>query len=204
MLSLSPPSDAQFAKLFDRSREEPVHSVHDNGFTGHVDGFKRISYSRPVGFDDIDFEYARAELSAWRHFPSCWVEAVSDGPTDVGQQVAVTASCLGLSIVNVCRVTSCEETHTHDLATFRIVYATVASHDLEGAEQFVVIWNKSTGQVSYEVTSYSRPRSLLAKISLPYIRMLQRRFVRESCNQLRCGIESSRKKLGLLDGVLAR
>lgn len=185
MLSLSSFSDANLATAFAKCAVEPVHAVDPGGFSTPPKRFRRTSCSTVVGSGDIDFELGRALLLDWRQFPGDWAHAVADGPTEPGQHVAVLARCFGIYVMNVCRVVEVAEYSDENSATFSIIYATVASHDLVGAEAFELIWNRHSNDVCYRVTSYARPRSLIARVCYLYIRSLQRRFVAESCETVR-------------------
>ena len=137
-----------------------------------------------VGYGPRCYRRAVEHLRHWRQAPGRWCEFVHEGPAAAGQKVAVVARVWGLWVVNVCEVTSVRPFESADWSSFSITYATLAGHDMTGAEQFRVTWDHTTDCVTYDVASYSRPQSVLAWLGLPLVRHLQRRFVGESTTRL--------------------
>ena len=54
-----------------------------------------------------------------------------------------------------------------------------------GEERFAVEWNSSDDAVWYEVLAFSRPAHILAALSYPLVRHLQKRFAQESAESIR-------------------
>lgn len=195
MLTLAAPNDDRIAELFEAARVQACHAVIDGALDEPPPGWWRNCGSAVVGRGDVDFEIARQCLRMWSHFPKSWAEPISDGPTVPGQQIAVVARCIGFHVSNVCRVIDVVEHHSDDWSTFAITYSTCAGHDMRGAERFRLSWNKATDTVTFEVVSYSKPASLLARLSLPYVRSLQRRFAVESCDRVRAYVDAFRRQV---------
>ncbi len=144
-------------------------------------GFVRNHHRGCLGSGADAFAAARAAVSQWKQFPGGWIAVhPSHRAARLGQTVAVVARCLGLWSVNACRVIDISECDDDETARLAITYATLCGHMLEGAECFCVEWDKSDDRVSYDLSSYARPRHWLARAVHPAIRRLQRRFARDS------------------------
>jgi len=126
------------------------------------------------------FERARAALFAWRHFEIPWLSLEgAHTPAAEGQVVATLARVAGLWFLNPCRVVYAEPT--------AFAYGTLRGHVERGEERFAVRYDSVSEQVSYEITAFSRPAALVARIGLPLARATQKRFALASGQALmRC------------------
>jgi uncharacterized protein (UPF0548 family) len=61
-----------------------------------------------------------------------------------------------------------------------IAYGTLLDHAEQGEERFTVEWDRVSDVVSYDILSFSRPGCLVTRLTYPFGRSLQRRFVRNS------------------------
>mmetsp|Transcript_41894 Transcript_41894/g.164216 ORF Transcript_41894/g.164216 Transcript_41894/m.164216 type:complete len:130 (-) Transcript_41894:953-1342(-) len=62
-----------------------------------------------------------------------------------------------------------------------IGWGTADRHFLQGEEVVSVEWDKpGSGDVTMQITSFSKPRGLLAWVAMPYVVLMQRKFVRDS------------------------
>ena len=144
----------------------------------------------PLGAGGATFQCACAALRHWEMFRIGWVEVFPrDAPIRVGTTVGVLVHHLGLWSLNPCRIaTLVEETGAVERVGF--VYRTLPEHAVEGEERFVVEWRHDDDQVAYDVTAWSRPRHLLARLGRPLARLVQRRFARDSQRAMRAAVRS--------------
>ena len=138
-------------------------------FTNHDDGNDPDGYTmggpglqRPFRWFTIDLYYLH------RFDP--------DTPIEEGRNVAMLASHLGLWSLNACRIVyTIDEPHR-----FGFTYGTLADHVEAGEERFTVERDDQTGEIFYDLYSFSRPRQILAILGYPYARYLQTQFVADS------------------------
>ena len=126
------------------------------------------------------FERARAALHDWRMYPTGWVERFPiDAPIEKDTVVASLVRPLGIWSLQMCRIVYVvEEQGTVD--RFAFAYGTVEGHPLAGEERFEVAWHRGSDVVYYDLSSFSRPVSPIARLGYPFVRRFQRRFARES------------------------
>ena len=138
----------------------------------------------PLGTGRDVFERARDCLFAWRHFEIPWLEFHgTSNPVTPGQVVATLVSVAGIWFLNPCRVVYTEfPQDPADVAAF--AYGTLRGHAERGEERFMVTFNPTTGDVTYEIAAFSRPAILLSKLGYPFARRLQRRFAVASAKAL--------------------
>ena len=140
-----------------------------------------------IGTREAAFRAARAALARWGQFDLGWVEAApADTPIAAGACVGVVAHVLGFWWLNACRIV-----YTVDDATrFGFAYGTLPGHAESGEERFLVEFDPAGGSVSYDITAFSRPNHLLARLGYPLTRRTQRRFARDSVAAMRRVVQS--------------
>jgi uncharacterized protein (UPF0548 family) len=74
-----------------------------------------------------------------------------------------------------------EQDETHQ--RFGFAYGTLC-HVENGEERFIVEWNKKTGEVYYDVFSFSVPQTFLTKMAYPVARYFQDCFAKDSLKAL--------------------
>jgi uncharacterized protein (UPF0548 family) len=104
------------------------------------------------------------------------------------------ARCVGLWWVNACRIVAVVD----EADRFGYACGTLPGHAGTGEERFVVEWDRTDGGVWYDLASFSRPRHALVRLGAAYLRVVQRRFGRESAAALSRAI-----KAGAGDAVTA-
>ena len=142
----------------------------------------------PLGAGGATFQRACAALRRWEMFRIGWVEVFPRAaPIRVGTTVGVLVHHLGFWSLNPCRiVTLVEETGAVERVGF--VYRTLPGHAVEGEERFLVEWRHDDDQVAYDVTAWSRPHHLLARLGRPVARLVQHRFARDSRRAMRAAV----------------
>lgn len=142
-----------------------------------------------IGRGRADFEKACAALIAWRQFDLGWVELHPHrAPITAGTVVAVLIRHLGFWSLNGCRVVY--QTHDDDKA-FGYAYGTLSNHAESGEELFEVHLDPHTDDVTYRIRATARPQAALAWLGLPFVRVLQARFRRDSAAAMRRAVISS-------------
>jgi uncharacterized protein (UPF0548 family) len=183
------PSAQEIAAFLDASRRLPLSYAPPGLAQSGGHGFRADETVTTIGAGVADFARAVTALTEWRHFELGWVELFPAGASIAhGTVVAVAISHLGFWSLNGCRVVY----STSDAAgsTFGFGYGTLTNHAECGEEIFEVRLDPQTGDVSYRIRALSRPRAALAKLGLPYTRLLQARFRRDSALALRRALEA--------------
>ena len=113
----------------------------------------------------------------------CWPGA----PIERGTDVALLAKYASIYSLNFCRIVYVID----EPRRYGFAYGTLADHVEEGEERFVVEM-LADGTVWYDVSAFSRPRHLLAKIASPLVRSLQSRFRRDSGRAMQAAVAAER------------
>lgn len=142
-------------------------------------GFVRDHYRVQLGDGDAAFEAAREAIRHWAMFDVGWVQIVPDPtPPSKGQTVGITFSVLGTWWLNACRVVYLIDENGPP-RRFGFAYGTLPDHIERGEECFLVEQDPD-GRTWYDLSVFSRPRHLLARIGYPVARMMQKKFARHS------------------------
>jgi len=105
----------------------------------------------------------------------CW----PDAPIEIGTTVAVLADLRCFWSLNACRIARVFD-DDGEVKRYGFAYGTLPDHVERGQESFIVEWNSADDSVWYDLSAYSRPNQLLAKLGYPVTRALQKRFARDS------------------------
>ena len=92
--------------------------------------------------------------------------------------MGITFRMLGTWWLNACRVVYLVE-EDGPPRRFGFAYGTLPDHIEQGEERFLVEQDPD-GVTWYDLSVFSRPRHLLARIGYPVARVMQRRFARHS------------------------
>tara|TARA_B100001123_G_scaffold28118_1_gene29971 strand:- start:1180 stop:1584 length:405 start_codon:yes stop_codon:yes gene_type:complete len=119
-----------------------------------------------------------------------WASVVPEpDPPGEGQTVAILFEILGCWWLNACRVVYLID-EDGPPRRFGFAYGTLPDHVERGEERFLVEQD-SDGVTWYDLSAFSRPRHLLAKIGYPVARMMQRRFARGSLAAMKRAVHQS-------------
>lgn len=172
-----------------RCREEPF-SYGQAGATRSTppSGFA-VDHNRIlIGRGAPVFQNARRSIREWRMFDIPWLAVhPRAAPVVPGTTVAVLASHFGFWSLNPCRIVYTMD----DPKRFGFAYGTLVGHSEIGEERFSVEMDSVTGETWYDLYSFSRPAPLV-RAGYPVARMLQRRFVRDSLEAMRCAVATRR------------
>jgi uncharacterized protein (UPF0548 family) len=94
----------------------------------------------------------------------------------------MTARVLSQWWINACRIVYVideKKPSAEAIARFGFAYGTLQEHVESGEEQFL-IEQLADGSVWYVLSSFSRPRLWCVRMAYPWVRRLQRQFVRDS------------------------
>jgi uncharacterized protein (UPF0548 family) len=132
-----------------------------------------------IGRGEPVFYSAKSALQRWQQFRLGWLEAYSpETPIQRGEVVAVVARSMGVWWLNACRIVYVIE-DDGPLQRFGFAYGTLPDHAGSGEERFLIEINES-GDVWYDILAFSRPQHVLARLGYPFVRVVQKRFGKES------------------------
>ena len=175
-----------------------------------------VPYARDATFVEIgrgagDYARAKGMMRRWGHFQLGWSEVAPDTGVKEGDLVCVCANVAGVWIRNPLRVVYAEEetgpgrrgggaggkNDGHAAANgspgddvkdrFSFAHGCLGGHLLAGEESFI-LERRSDDSVWYGVRTFSRPAPPLALASYPIVRVLQRRFARDSTRAMAEGM----------------
>ena len=109
-----------------------------------------------------------------------WLRLFPDNVAiEEGKCVAVVVPVAGMSFVNISRIVYILDEAGLE-RRFGFAYGTLGHHAESGEERFMVVWDRSSDAVTYDLLAFSRPNHPLARIAYPLSRALQKRFA--SCS----------------------
>ncbi|HTM56222.1 MAG TPA: DUF1990 domain-containing protein [Pirellulales bacterium] len=183
MLLLRRPSEATICRFLDSQRSLSFSYPHVGATAsepppaGYTVDHTRVN----LGNGQRVFDAARSGLERWEHFRLGWVEAwPSTTPIQPGEAIAVVARSFRLLwSLNACRIVRVIDEHG-PIRRFGFAYGTLPGHVELGEERFLLEFNQTKGDVSYDILALSRPNHILARLGYPMARRLQKRFARDS------------------------
>lgn len=182
MFLLRPPTRAQIDALLLAQRQSPFTYAEVGASRSAAPPGYRVDHNRiELGAGLAAFERAAAALRRWEMFHFGWVQLCwPDVPIAAGATVAVLASVFGVWSVNVCRVVYVIDEDDRQRRRFGFGYGTLPAHEARGEERFLIEWDRASDAVAYDILAFSRPRSWLAHLGYPAMRIVQRRFAAAS------------------------
>ena len=151
-----------------------------------VRGFSSQHCRTHLGVGEAAFRSAAEALRLWRMFDLDWVRACFPPPPREGAVVGVLVRHFGFWSLNGARIVYVID----EPARFGFAYGTLEEHAESGEEKFLVERDSTTGDVWYEIASFSRPNQILAWLGYPLTRLLQKRFARDSMAAMRRAVAS--------------
>jgi uncharacterized protein (UPF0548 family) len=181
MILFRKPTASQIEAFLVKQQTLPFTYEHVGATVGTPpEGFVVDRTRGVLGQGEATFCAASAALRRWQQFDLGWLAATpEDTRHEAGRVVAVVARLCGVYWLNACRIvyTVDEDGPTR---TYGFAYGTLPGHAECGEERFVVEWDRSTNEVAYEILAFSRPRHPLARLGYPLVRVLQKKFARDS------------------------
>jgi len=137
-------------------------------------------YRCQLGAGSETFARAIAALRKWQMYELGWTKLYwPETPIIAGATVATLVRHFGFWSLNACRIIYVlEEEGAIQRNGFAI--GTLPGHAEQGEERFMVEWDHNSDRVWYDLFSFARPYQALAKIGSPLVRLLQRRFAKDS------------------------
>ena len=182
MISRRPPDSERTSKLVDTIAEGPFSYPEVGATRGELPaGYNVDRYSTVLGHGDAVFAAARDAIRTWTPFRLPWIRTFPQAEPAEHVVVAVVVHLVGLWWTNVSRVI-----YTLDEANrFAFAYGTLGHHAEIGEERFQVRHDPGSGDVTYSILAFSKPRHILARLGYPLSRAAQRRFGVESLAAMR-------------------
>ncbi|QEH37604.1 hypothetical protein OJF2_61950 [Aquisphaera giovannonii] len=181
MVSLTHPSAEAIRAFLASQSEFPLTYASSRGDATEPPPGYVVDHTRArIGRGEEAFARAKAALERWQQVRLGWVEArPDDAPIRTGQEVAIVARRFGVWWLSACRIVRVLDDPGPG-RRFGFAYGTLPDHVGIGEERFLVEWDRSTGEVWYDILAFSRPNWLVSRIFYGYMRRLQRRFGRDS------------------------
>ena len=193
MFSFHKPSPTQIASLLTRAKSLP-HNYAPPLYTQF--GSKQLQVPRgylvdrhrtQIGLGAAAFEAAKAAMQQWRHFDLGWVRVANpEAQIQPGQIVAVEAHALGLWSLNLSRILYViDEDEPGKPMRFGFGYGTTTHHVERGEERFLLEYHPASGALYYDLLAVSQPAHWMAQLAYPYTRSRQKKFARDSHQQMK-------------------
>lgn len=181
MLLLSPPSEEQVRNIIAAQRRLPFTYAEVGASDGAPPAGYAVDRNRVrLGSGQHVFGRACAALRRWQHIPTGWMQLLwPDVPVEIGAAVGVLVALPGVSALSVCRVAYLID-EDGPLRRFGFGWGTLPAHVARGEERFAVEWRRADDTVWYDIVAFSRPNHLLLRLGHPAMRLMQRRFARDS------------------------
>ena len=183
MFLLSRPTNPQIDEFLETRRTDSfsypeVGATRESPPSGYAIDHNRII----VGNGEDDHERAMKAVREWKMFDIPGLKLFyPDTPIDANRNVALLASHLGFYSLNSCRIVYVID----EPYRFGFAYGTLTEHAEIGEERFTVEFDRSSGEVWYDILAFSRPGHLLVKLGYPYSRYRQKKFSSESKEAMR-------------------
>jgi len=152
---------------------------------GDPRGYQLDDVRVEVGAGAAAFERAKAALLDWEMFNTGFTEVFpARASTEDGSNVAVLIRHFGFWSLNASRVVYQIREEDSGEIRFGFAYGTLTDHGERGEEVFAACFHRETQKVSYWLRAASQPAALLARLGYPFVRHLQARFRRASCDAM--------------------
>jgi len=186
MIRFHRPTASQLEAFLARQRQLPFTHEAVGATTGALpEGFVVDRTRGSLGQGQTVFEAAREKLRRWQQFDLGWLTSAPDNaPHEAGQVVAVMAHFGGVYWLNACRIVYTVD-EDGSVRRYGFAYGTLPGHAECGEERFLIEWDRATDEVVYDILAFSRPRHPLARLGYPLVRMLQKKFARDSVAAMR-------------------
>jgi len=181
MFLLTKPDREQIRQFLSSQRDQPFsYSDADIAAGQSPPGYVRDHNRIKLGEGAEVFRTAIVALRRWEMFNIGWLRLCwPDAPIEIGTTVAVLADLRCFWSLNACRIARVFDDEG-EVKRHGFAYGTLPDHVERGQESFIVEWNSADDSVWYDLSAYSRPNQLLAKLGYPVTRALQKRFARDS------------------------
>lgn len=189
---LQKPSDDEVHRFINAQSKLPFSYKEVGASLGSSPpGYPVNHYRGKLGTGEETFQKAVAALRSWKMYDLSWTRLYwPETPVKEGEVVAVLARHFGFWSLNACRIIYTIEENGDFKRRSGFAFGTLPEHVEEGEERFTVEWDGQRNEVWYELFAFARPKPLLAKLSYPLTRLIQRRFAAGSFGAMKRAISS--------------
>lgn len=181
MFLLTKPTAERIRQFLSSQEDQPfTYPDADIAAQQSPPGYARDHNRINLGEGADAFRSAVEALRRWEMFNIGWLQLCwPDAPIEIGTTVAVLADLRCFWSLNACRIARVFD-EDGDVRRYGFAYGTLPEHVERGQESFIVEWHGKDDSVWYDLSAYSKPNQLLAKLGYPVTRALQKRFARDS------------------------
>lgn len=182
MFFLRKPSAERVQRFLNEQKGLPFSYPEVGATNSTLPSGYNIDHNRiQLGYGEHVFTRAVAAIRSWKMQDLGWLELCWPGaPIEVGSTVAVVCPHFGFWSCHPARIVYVIDEADNQSRRFGFAYGTLPAHDEQGEERFLIEWLHEDDSVWYDILAFSRPASALAKLGYPLVRMLQKRFGRDS------------------------
>ena len=181
MFLLTKPTEERIRRFLSSQQDRPFSYPDAAIAAGHSPrGYTRDHNRIKLGEGADAFRKAVEALRRWEMFNIGWLQLCwPHAPIEIGTTVGVLADLRCFWSLNACRIARVFD-EDGDVRRYGFAYGTLPEHVERGQESFIVEWHSKDDSVWYDLSAYSRPNHLLARLGYPVTRALQKRFARDS------------------------
>lgn len=133
-----------------------------------------------IGKGEYLFNRAKNAVQNWTMYNLEWTKIYPlNAPVAVGEVVVVVVNHYLCWSMNPCRIIYVLE-DSGTIERFGFAFGTLPGHSETGEERFTVEWRRDDDTVWYELLAFARPQNILAKVGFPFVRLVQRKFAKDS------------------------
>ncbi len=182
MFALTKPSAERIQRFLNDQHELPFSYPEVGATNSTLPDDYNIDHNRiQLGHGEQVFNRAVEAVRSWKMQDMDWLELCwPEAPIEIGSTVAVLARHFGFWSCHPARVVYVIDEADEQSRRFGFGYGTLPAHDEQGEERFLIEWRHEDDSVWYDILAFSRPASVMAKLGYPLVRMLQKRFGRDS------------------------
>lgn len=182
MFALTKPSSERVNRFINEQRKLPFSYPEAGATNSDLPSGYNIDHNRiQLGHGEETFLNAVAAVQSWAMHDLGWVEICwPDAPIAADATVAVLCRHFGFWSCHPAKIVYVVDDVDDQARRYGFAYGTLPAHDEQGEERFLIEWRREDDSVWYDILAFSRPASILAKFGYPLVRMLQKRFGKDS------------------------
>jgi uncharacterized protein (UPF0548 family) len=188
-LRLTRPDNHCISALTDLHRQ-PALTYSQIGWTNRSEcpvGFAKNQCDAVIGNGEHDFRRAKTAIQKYDMLRLDWMQPIlAENPIVDRSMVCTISQKLMVYSLNINRVVYVDDQNPN---RFGFGFGTTAHHLIIGEERFTIHLDESSGDVTYEIFSFSRPRLLFFRLAPPWFRHLQRSFCIDSFRAMRAACQ---------------
>jgi uncharacterized protein (UPF0548 family) len=182
MFALTKPPTKRIQQFLSEQDSLPFSYSEVGATNAQIPTGYNIDHNRiQLGYGEPVFSRAVAAVRSWKMHDIGWVELCwPDAPIEPGSTVGVLCRHFGFWSCHPAKIAYVIDEADEQSRRFGFGYGTLPAHDEQGEERFLLEWRREDDSVWYDILAFSRPASIWGKLGYPLVRMLQRRFGRDS------------------------